>query len=211
MFSFDILDLGLVDYSEALAIQNRLVCEVSSGVKISTLILCEHNPVITLGRQANEKNILKPQDALMKMGISTYNVHRGGDVTMHIPGQLVVYPIFSLRQWKRDLHKFLRAMEEAILLLLRGYHIKGIRKENNTGVWVGDKKIASIGISVSRWVTSHGLSLNVGGNLDLFSLIRPCGQDIMMTSMTEILGPNNVNIEKVKGVLIHKFREVFKA
>lgn len=211
MFSFDTLDLGLVDYAEALAMQGRFVCEVSSGARNNTLILCEHNPVITLGRQANEANILKPQDALAQLKISSYKVNRGGDVTMHIPGQLVVYPIFSLRQWKCDLHKFLRAMEEAILLLLREYHIEGIRKENNTGVWAADKKIASIGITVSRWVTSHGLSLNVGGDLDLFSLIRPCGQDIMMTSMCKILGENNVEIQKVKGKLIHKFREVFTA
>lgn len=208
-FSFKVMDLGLVDYETALSIQQELVRDISLGERISTLILCEHKPVITLGRLADKNNILGPEQEFKARAIAIKNTTRGGDVTLHMPGQLVAYPIFDLRLLDKDIHSFLRSLERAVILLLRGYGIEAEAKEGLTGVWVGNRKIASIGIAVSRWITYHGLSINVNCNLGLFSLIRPCGQDIMMTAMAEEGASAMPDMDKIKRCLVDKFREVF--
>jgi len=207
-FSFDALDLGLIDYQEGLSVQQNIAFEIYSGRRKSALILCEHNPVITLGRSADKKNILKPEEELKNSGIGIYNVNRGGDVTLHLPGQLVVYPIFDLRLLGCDIHKFLRKLEEVIILLLQDYGILAGRKENHTGVWVNGRKIASIGIAIRHWISSHGLSLNVDCDLSLFSLIRPCGEDIIMTSMVRELNSGAISIVEIKKGIIDKFCDV---
>lgn len=206
---FSTLDLGLVDYETALSIQQELARDISLGKRASTLLLCEHNPVITLGRLADKNNILGPEEKFKARGIAIKNTTRGGDVTLHLPGQLVVYPVFDLRLLGRDLHCFLRGLEKAAVLLLRGYGIGAETKPGLTGVWSGNKKIASIGIAVSRWIAYHGMSINVDCDLDLFSLIRPCGQDIMMTSILNENAAGGYDMETVKKIAADKFNEVF--
>lgn len=208
-FSFSVLDLGLVDYETSLSIQQELARDISLGKRASVLLLCEHNPVITLGRLADKKNILIPDKELNARGITIRNSARGGDVTLHLPGQLVVYPVFDLRLLGRDIHSFLRALERAAVLLLLGYGIEARTKAGLTGVWVEDKKIASIGIAVSRWIAYHGMSINVNCGLDLFSLIRPCGQDIMMTSILNENSADAPDMGAVKKRAADKFFEVF--
>jgi len=208
-FDFELLDLGLIDYQKGLSLQQDLLREVASGKIKSVLTFCEHNPVITLGRSAKKENVLKPDEQLRSLGVEVIPTNRGGDVTVHLPGQLVVYPIFDLRCLGRDIGLFLRNMEKAVIATLKAYRIKASVKEGSTGVWVGQKKIASIGIAVKNWVGYHGLSLNVSCDLDLFSLIRPCGQDIIMTSMARFLNPDDLNISEIKGRLRDEFKQVF--
>lgn len=208
-FNFEVLDLGLIDYRQALSFQKSLARDVAAGIRQSTLILCEHNPVITLGRQARKENILKAEAELTAAGIKIVNTNRGGDVTLHLPGQLIVYPVFDLRRSGRNIHIFLRNLEEAVILLLEDYGIRGHRQEGLTGVWVQRRKIASIGIAISHWVTTHGLSLNVDCGLDLFSLIKPCGLDIMMTSMAELKGLTALKMDRIKEKMINKFCHLF--
>lgn len=199
----------MVDYNETLSFQKSLAKDVAAGIRQSTLILCEHNPVITLGRQAKKENILTCEAELTAAGIKIVNTNRGGDVTLHLPGQLIVYPVFDLRRSGRDIRIFLRNLEEAVILLLKDYGICGHRQEGLTGVWVEQRKIASIGIAISHWVTTHGLSLNVSCALNLFSLIKPCGLDIMMTSIAELKELNSLKMEEVKEKMISKFRHLF--
>lgn len=206
-FTFRVLDLGLIDYEASLSLQQELLRDISRGTRQSALILCEHKPVITLGRLADKRNILRPDEELKTLGIAIKNVTRGGDVSLHMPGQLIAYPVFDLRLLDRDIHSFLRKLERAVILLLQGFGIEAQARSGLTGVWVNNKKIASIGIAVSRWITYHGLSLNVDCNLDLFSLIRPCGQDIMMTSMAREKGRLDSN--EIKSCIADKFCEVF--
>ena len=208
-FDFEVLDLGLIDYQKGLSLQQDLLKEIASGKRKSVLTFCEHNPVITLGRSAKKENVLKPDEQLRSLGVEVIHTNRGGDVTLHLPGQLVVYPVFDLRCLGRDIGLFLRNMEKAVIAMLKAYRIKALVKEGSTGVWVEQKKIASIGIAVRNWVSYHGLSLNVNCNLDLFSLIRPCGQDIMMTSMARFLSPDDLNINEVKRRLTNSFRQEF--
>lgn len=208
--NFDVLDLGLCNYREYLEVQQNLFQAAALGSSRSAIILCEHKPVITLGRAGKRKNILKREEELSALGIEIVNVTRGGDVTLHLPGQLVVYPIFDLRVFGKDIKNFLRNLEETMILLLRDYGIQAGRKTQTTGVWVRGKKIVSIGIAISRWITAYGLSLNVNCNLDLFSLIRPCGQDIMMTSMLAVGSPK-INMLEIKKKVISKFEKVFCA
>ncbi|TAN62642.1 lipoyl(octanoyl) transferase [bacterium] len=206
---FSTLDLGLVDYETSLSIQRELARDISLGKRVSTLLLCEHNPVITLGRLADKNNILGREEDFKARGIAVKNTTRGGDVTLHLPGQLVAYPVFDLRPLGRDIHSFLRGLEKAAVLLLRGYGIGAQTKSGLTGVWSGNKKIASIGIAVSRWVAYHGMSINVDCDLDLFSLIRPCGQDIMMTSILKENAAGALDMVAVKKRAADKFYEVF--
>lgn len=206
---FSTLDLGLVDYETSLSIQQELARDISLGKRASTLLLCEHNPIITLGRLADKNNILGHEEEFKARGIAIKNTTRGGDVTLHLPGQLVAYPVFDLRLLGRDLHCFLRGLERAAVLLLRGYGIGAETKSGLTGVWSGNKKIASIGIAVSRWIAYHGMSINVDCDLDLFSLIRPCGQDIMMTSILNENAADAPDMGAVKKRAADKFCEVF--
>jgi len=198
LMDLKIIDLGLIDYKEAWAKQKELFSEVKSGLTQHALLVCQHHPVITYGRNTDRKNILVPDEALNNLGISTYSVERGGDVTYHGPGQLTIYPIFNLDYLKKDIHWFLRYLEELIMQGLDDFGIKGERREGLTGVWVNGRKIASIGIAIRSWITFHGLSINVKrADLANFSLIRPCAMDIIVTSM-ESENKSAINIEGVK-------------
>lgn len=208
-FSFNVLDLGCVEYHYGLTLQRSLVDDIRFGRKESTVVLCEHNPVITLGRQAKKENILQSLDKVMARGVDIVKCNRAGDVTLHLPGQLVVYPIFDLKLLGKDIHLFLRNLEQTVIVLLQGFGIAAGRKEGLTGAWVGDRKIASMGIALSHWISSHGLSLNVNCDLRLFSLIRPCGRDIMVTSIAQELTQCPLEMNRVKENIVIAFREVF--
>lgn len=188
---FKLYDLGLVDYLPAYQFQQKIFTEVKTRLLESALIICRHNPVITLGRQGERRNIRVSGSVLRDKGISVYDIERGGDVTYHGPGQLIIYPVFNLAYYKKDIHWFLRQLEEIVIDLLSDFGVKGERITGKTGVWVGAEKICSIGIAIRNWITFHGLSINIKeDDLANFNLIRPCGMDIKMTSLETILGRN---------------------
>jgi lipoyl(octanoyl) transferase len=181
------VDLGLRDYRETLRLQQELVAARQAGTCLDTLVLVEHPDVITLGRSAKSGNVLRPGQ------IPVVAVERGGDVTYHGPGQLVAYPIVLLGEDERDLHRFLRNLEEATIRTLADFGLGSTRCPGKTGVWTRDgadgRKLASIGVAVRKWVTLHGLALNVSTDLARFSAINPCGFDAkVMTSMERELG-----------------------
>ncbi|MCK9602882.1 MAG: lipoyl(octanoyl) transferase LipB [Candidatus Omnitrophica bacterium] len=206
---FKTLDLGLVDFQEAQDAQKKIFLDVKSGALKSTLILCRHHPVITLGRQADKKNILISPKELKKREIPVYEIERGGNITYHGPGQIIAYPIFDLNYFKKDIHLFLRSLEKVAISLFTDFRVKAAALPGLTGVWINNKKAASIGIAVRNWITFHGLSINIKKN-DLFNfqLIRPCGMDITVTSLEEALD-KDVRIEAVKEKIIHKFKGIF--
>ncbi len=184
-----VLHLGVVDYAEALEVQERLVTERQCGRRGDTLVLLQHPPVITLGRRADRANILVSAEHLQAQGISLHEVSRGGDVTYHGPGQLVGYPILNLEDHGNDVHRYLRMLEETIILVLRSHGLQPEQQPGYTGVWMGNNKIAAIGVAVRGGVTMHGFALNVDPNLAHFGLIHPCGYtDRGVTSMAAALG-----------------------
>ena len=180
--------LGRLDYAAALALQKRLAAERQAGAIPDQLLLVEHPHVITLGRNGREENLLAHPEILSRAGISFYHTDRGGDITYHGPGQLVGYPIIDLRCWKRDVGAYMRAIEQALIDTLADYGIAAGRIPKLTGVWVGERKIAAIGVHISRWVTSHGFALNVSTDLSYFHYIVPCGLTKPVTSMAQLLG-----------------------
>ncbi len=167
--------LGRVRYAEALALQERQVRARQSGEAPDTLFLLEHPPVFTLGRNARRENVLFSEDALRARGFEVFEAGRGGDVTYHGPGQLVAYPILELEPERRDVHRYVRDLEEVMLRTCADYGLAADRVKGLTGAWVGDAKIGAIGVRLSRWVTSHGLAFNVSTDLAPFGLIVPCG------------------------------------
>ncbi len=204
-----IIDLGLIDFLEAWNFQKKTFEEVKSGKYESALIICRHNPVITLGRQAKRENILVDEGSLKEKGIALYSIERGGDVTYHGPGQITVYPIYNLNHLKKDIHWFLRRLEEVAIDFLADFGIIGLRRLGLTGVWVGDKKIASIGIAIKDWITFHGLTINIKEeDLSNFRLIRPCGMDVEMASMEAALN-REIEINNTKSNLISSFNGIF--
>ena len=204
-----VLDLGLVDYQSALDLQTDLRDRRIAGEIPDTLVLLEHLPVITLGRSGNMENILVPESELAERGIHFFHANRGGDVTYHGPGQIVGYTIMDLTRHGTDLRKHLRKLEEVLIRALEGLGVGGIRREGVTGVWVGENKIASIGIHVKRWVTMHGFALNVSPDMEHISLIYPCGiKDAPMTSVEKILGMP-VSQAHVRRALKKAFGQVF--
>lgn len=203
--AYPIFDLGLIDYKSALRYQKEMFSEAKNGTFKSALIICRHFPVITLGRRADKNNILAGGIELVKRGISVYKIERGGDVTYHGPGQLIIYLIFNLNFFKKDIHWFLRQIESVIISVLSDFGVDSTRRQEYTGVWVKSKKIASIGIAIRNWITFHGVSLNIAANdLENFKVIRPCGMDIEMTSLETAVG-NEINIDAVKEKITSKF------
>jgi lipoate-protein ligase B len=189
-------DLGVLGYREAYARQLAVVEERKREQGLDTLLLVEHPHVITLGRSRQAwSNVLAPG------GVDVVPIERGGDVTYHGPGQLVAYPIVRLHEHERDLHRFMRALEAGVMATLARYGIEAGRSDGNTGVWIEGRKIASIGIACRRWVTFHGLALNVTTDLSYFHRINPCGFEArVMTSMARELG-RDVDMAEVKAHL----------
>ena len=186
MHSCCLRQLGRLDYPAALQLQQRLAAERKQGLIPDQLLLLEHPHVITLGRNGHLENLLASDDILARAGIAFYPTDRGGDVTYHGPGQLVGYPILDLRDWQRDVGAYVRAVEETIIVTLAEYGIEAGRIPKLTGVWVGERKIAAIGVHLSRWVTSHGFALNVSTDLSYFQYIVPCGLTRPVTSMAAL-------------------------
>ena len=206
MRKIDILNLGVKPYKEVWDLQKELVEKRRNSQINDTLILVEHEPVYTLGKNADENHILQhsPQD------VKTYHIERGGDVTFHGPGQLVGYPILDLHNYKKSISWYMRSLEQLIIDTLAEYGITAERKVGLTGVWVGDEKIAALGVRVTRWVTMHGFALNVTPDLIYYSSIIPCGIfEYGVTSMAKLL-TDEVAVDSVKQVLIEKFMNQFQ-
>lgn len=179
-------ELGTVSYGEALALQQELASARKQGSVPDHLLLLEHPHVITMGRNGHEENLLASEEVLARTGIQYFPTDRGGDVTYHGPGQLVGYPILDLREWKRDVGAYVRGIEQTIIDTLAEYGIEAGRIPKLTGVWVDGRKIAAIGVHLSRWVTSHGFALNVNTDLSYFQYIVPCGLTLPVTSMAAL-------------------------
>jgi len=176
-------DLGLLSYDQALAIQKDLVDQRKQGLLPDQLLIVEHPHVITMGRNSHAENLLASEEILRRAGIALHATDRGGDITYHGPGQIVGYPILDLREWKRDVVAYVRAIEQVLIDALAEFRIEAGRLEGCTGVWVDGKKVAAIGIHISRWVTSHGFALNHTTDLSYFQYIVPCGLTKPVTSL----------------------------
>jgi lipoate-protein ligase B len=202
----NLIDLGLTDFASAWQKQREVFLSVRDGALGPSVIFCQHYPVITLGRQAKKNNILISESELKNKGIQLFKIERGGEVTYHGRGQLIAWPILDLGLFKKDIHAFLRYLEELVIDLLSDFGIRGERRAGLTGVWVEKRKIASIGIAIKSWISFHGLSINIKEeDLANFKLIRPCGMDIEMTSLERELG-RQVEIDSVKTNLMQKVR-----
>jgi lipoate-protein ligase B len=205
-----LLSLDSVPYQDALELQKKLVELRSRDAIQDTLILLEHPPVFTVTREATRRNLLASPQALEEKRISVHQTNRGGDITYHGPGQLVGYPIISLKDRGRDLHRHIRSLEEIIILLLQEFGIHGYRDPINAGVWVDGDKIAAIGIAVkASWITMHGFSFNISPDLSHYAFIVPCGiVGRGVTSLAKILG-EPVPRKAVEEKLVRSFEAVF--
>lgn len=202
---------GLTDYAEALSLQRELArARIDGRLPDDVLILLEHDRVITLGRGAERSNITASVQFLSERGFEVHEVERGGDVTYHGPGQLVGYPIIDLNRHRRDLHWYLRSLEEALIRALDGYAVRGERVPGYTGVWVQDRKIASIGVHVTRWVTFHGFALNVSTDLSDFDVIVPCGIEAVRMTSIERETDARLDFAEVAREVARRFAEVFQ-
>jgi lipoyl(octanoyl) transferase len=204
----EVAELGRVDYRRALELQREAVARRKQGAVCDQLLLLEHPHVITLGRNGHMENLLADEQILDRAGISLYPTDRGGDITYHGPGQLVGYPILDLREWKRDVGAYVRGIEQVLIDTLSDYGIEAGRIPGLTGVWVEGRKIAAIGVHISRWVTSHGFALNVNTDLSYFQYIVPCGLTKPVTSMAG-LGVHATRAE-VSGTLAAHFGRIFE-
>ena len=202
--------LGVVGFSEALELQQRLVVSRQQGHIVDELLLLEHPPVITLGVSSKRDNVLASPSVLAGRGIEVHETRRGGDVTFHGLGQLVGYPIMSLKPDRCDLHRYVRDLEEVVIRTAASFDVRSARIAGLTGVWVGTEKLAAIGVRLSRWVTSHGFAFNVTTRLDDFSLIRPCGLRGYGVTSLEQLTATKVSVQAVADVLTDHFASVFE-
>jgi lipoyl(octanoyl) transferase len=201
--------LGLVDYAAALELQKERVAQRKAGAIPDMLLLLEHPHVYTLGRNARQENILASPEWLASRGAQVFHTDRGGDVTYHGPGQLVGYPILDLTQHRRDISWYMRSLEEVFIHTARDWGIEAGRSPGAAGVWVGNDKLAAMGVHLSRWVTSHGFALNVNTDLRYFEWIVPCGlRDKGVTSLAKLLG-RAVEMEEVAVRVMEHFGEVF--
>jgi lipoyl(octanoyl) transferase len=203
--------LGMVPYAVALELQKRLVEQRKAGEIPDQLLLLEHPPVITLGvkAKAGSANVLATAEMLAAQGVGLFETGRGGDVTYHGPGQLVGYPIISLKPDRCDVHRYVRDLEEVLIRAAGTFGVTAGRSPGLTGIWVGSEKLAAIGVRIARWVTSHGFAFNVTTDLSHFNLIVPCGiTDKGVTSLERLLG-RPVPMAQVEDAVIGAFREVF--
>lgn len=200
-------DLGRVQWAQAYAKQQELVEQRKRGDIPDQLLFVEHPHVVTMGRNGHEENLLAGPELLERAGIEFHETNRGGDVTYHGPGQIVGYPIVNLNEWKRDVHAYVRAIEQTVIETLADFNITSERDPSATGVWVNGAKVCAIGVHISRWVSSHGFALNVDPDLSFFQYIIPCGLTKPVTSMRK-LGSSATPAE-VKATLAARFAKVF--
>jgi len=232
-------DLGLIEYKAAWDYQEKLLQQHVQGKSVAAAVkqqeasgdtafavaapvphyflMCEHLPVYTLGKSGHESNVLLSREEMDGKGITYYHTNRGGDITFHGPGQIVGYPILDLEKYYTDIGKYLRNLEEVIILALSHYNITGQRSPGETGVWIDpfvkgrERKICAMGVRCSRWVTMHGFALNVNTDLSYFNHIIPCGiADKQVTSIAKELG-YEPDIEEVKALIRHCFEKVFES
>jgi lipoyl(octanoyl) transferase len=209
--TIEVRRLGLMPYGEGLALQRSLVEERRAGVIGDTLLLLEHPHVITLGVRGDggRSHLLAAAETLASRGVELHETGRGGNITYHGPGQLVGYPIFDLKPDRCDVHRYVRDLEDVLIRTASDYGIQAGRIEGLTGVWVGDEKLAAIGVRIARWITSHGFALNVTTDLDYFKLIVPCGiADRGVTSLSRVLG-RRVDTSEVAARIIEHFAKIF--
>lgn len=209
--ALEVRRLGMMPYQDALDVQAETVRARRAGVIPDTLFLVEHPHVITLGSGGHDAHVLADADERARRGIALFETGRGGDVTYHGPGQLVVYPILDLKPDRKDLHAYLRDLEMVVIRVVESYGIHAERSEGQTGVWTQGGKIAAIGVRVSSgWITSHGLALNVATDLSYFGTIVPCGiPDREVTSLTRELG-RDIEMDDVAARLVDAFAEHFR-
>jgi lipoate-protein ligase B len=198
-------NIGRKSYKAVWDLQKEMQQQRIKGDIEDTLILVEHDPVYTLGKNANEDHLLQSRD----QSVDVFNIERGGDITFHGPGQLVVYPILDLSNYKKSVSWYMRTLEQVLIDTLIEFKIIAQRNDGLTGVWVGDEKIAALGVRISRWVTMHGFALNVNPDLSFYDGIIPCGIfDHGVTSMEQLLGETQNN-DNVKNMVIEKFNKYF--
>jgi lipoyl(octanoyl) transferase len=201
--------LGTVDYAEAHRLQEELQAKRITGEITDTVLLLEHPPVLTMGRSAKNQHVLAPPEVLEARGISVHDVGRGGDVTYHGPGQLVAYPIIDLKPDRRDVRKYMWSLEETMIRTCADFGLSATRVEGLNGAWIGERKVGAVGVRISRWVTMHGLALNVNSDLTHFELIVPCGiQDKAVTSVSAELG-RTVGVADVLDPLARHFAGLY--
>ncbi|GAB6281940.1 MAG: lipoyl(octanoyl) transferase LipB [Ignavibacterium sp.] len=201
--------LDLIDYQQAWDLQKITLEKRKNNEIDDVLYLLEHPNTFTLGKIADKKNLIGSEEFLKENKIQVYEIDRGGDITYHGPGQIVGYPIIDLKGWEKDTHKYLRALEEVLILTCNEYGIKAGRNPEYTGVWIEDRKIAAIGIKISHWITMHGFAFNVNTDLNLFNGIIPCGiVDKEVTSLQKEL-KKEIDIDEVKEKIIGNFKKVF--
>lgn len=203
------VDLGLIGYEECVSLQRKLVARRHAGEIADTLLLLEHPPVITLGTAGGDESLLADKDALERAGVKVFRTDRGGNITYHGPGQLVGYPIIDLRVHGKDVHAYLRKLEQVILGCLADFGLTGETMPGYTGVWIGGMKICSIGVAVRRWITYHGFALNVNPDFEHWSFIHPCGlAGREVTSLERLLG-HDPGMDAVKESAVASFERVF--
>jgi len=217
--------LGKVDYKEAWDLQEKLFDEgvqrkinkrngTSDEMPENHLLFCEHPHVYTLGKSGDKANLLLNQNELEKKNVSFYHINRGGDITYHGPGQLVIYPIFDLEQFFTDIHKYMRFLEEAVIKTLTKFQVIGERSEGLTGVWIEPKtararKICAMGVKSSRWMTMHGIGFNISTDLKYFNHIIPCGiQDKNVTSLEKEIG-KSISVEEIIPIILEELQQLF--
>ena len=211
--TIEVRRLGTIGYQAALDLQAQLVERRKQGLIPDQLLLLEHPPVITLGvrTRSDRSHVLESEAALAAKGVGLFETGRGGDVTYHGPGQLVGYPIVDLKPDRCDVHRYVRDLEEVLIRAVDAFGVRAGRIEGLTGIWVGDQKLAAIGVRISRWVTSHGFALNVNTDLSHFGLIVPCGiTDKGVTSLERLLG-HALPMDEVAETVARQFAALFSS
>jgi lipoic acid synthetase len=207
--SISVYELGTTSYGEVHRLQRRLQAQRREGGGVDSLLLTEHRPVITLGRSHPEPDLRVAADVIANYGIEIHQTERGGDITYHGPGQLVAYGIVDLRGWNCHVLDFVTGLEETVIGVLADWGVRGERVEKARGVWVDGRKIASLGLNVRRWVTMHGIALNIDPDMSHFDLINPCGMsNIEMTSLSAEMN-KQVAFDEVSEAFVFHFGRVF--
>jgi lipoyl(octanoyl) transferase len=203
--------LGTLDYAEALGLQKQLQSQRVRGEIGDIVLLLEHPPVLTMGRSAKAQHVLAPRERLEARGIQVHEVGRGGDVTYHGPGQLVAYPIIDLKPDRKDVRKYVASLEESMIRTCADFGLAAGRVQGLNGAWIAERKVGAVGVRISRWVTMHGLALNVSSELRQFEMIVPCGiQDKGVTSLSAELG-RTVQVADAVEPLARHFAELYEA
>jgi len=207
--SIRLIDLGHLGYAPTAEIQRQTLEQVANKEVPNTLFLVEHDPVLTLGANFHAENLLLSKEEYQPRGIEVTPTERGGDVTFHGPKQLVIYPVFNVAEFGKDLHKWLRDLEETMILTCKHFGLTAVRNDINSGAWIDNRKVAAIGIKVRRWVSMHGIALNCNNDLSPFDLIVPCGvRGYGVTSLSQEAG-REITIEDAKPVVVGAFEQVF--